>query len=78
MARPRNKAIRDPFSLRNGPEMHRYLHGGGIVADFFRFLTNAHTWRRHPAPFSKLRKGYLRRQERRFAVLLDRRELSNV
>lgn len=32
------------------------------------FLKNGHTWRRHPAPFNKTRRGLQRRRERRWAA----------
>ena len=32
----------------------------------FRFLLENHTWKRHPEPFAKTRRGLERRSERRF------------
>ena len=36
------------------------------ILDAMRELTNGRTWRRHPAPFSKTRRGAMRRAERAF------------
>jgi hypothetical protein len=38
----------------------------------FRFLLETHTWKRHPEPFAKTRRGQERRNERRFMDLNKR------
>ncbi|SHH04428.1 hypothetical protein [Bradyrhizobium erythrophlei] len=38
----------------------------------FRFLLESHTWKRHPEPFSKSRRGRMRRSERLFVVTSKR------
>jgi hypothetical protein len=34
----------------------------------FRFLLTNHTWKRHPAPFKKTKRGQHRRAEQRFVI----------
>ncbi|GAB9152658.1 hypothetical protein BDS110ZK17_23750 [Bradyrhizobium diazoefficiens] len=34
----------------------------------FRFLMESHTWKHHPAPFSKSRRGRLRKAEQHFVI----------
>jgi hypothetical protein len=34
----------------------------------FRFLLENHTWKRHPAPFKKTKRGQMRRAEQRFVI----------
>ena len=38
------------------------------VGAAFRFLLNNHTWKRHPAPFKKTKRGRMRRAEQRFVI----------
>jgi hypothetical protein len=47
---------------RNGARHKRALGAA------FRFLLENHTWKRHPEPFSKSKRGRQRRQERRFVL----------
>ena len=43
----------------------------------FRFLLESHTWKRHPEPFSKSRRGRNRRAERLF-VQASKRALGDL
>jgi hypothetical protein len=36
------------------------------IGEAFRFLLETHTWKRHPAPFNKTKRGQDRRAEKRF------------
>jgi hypothetical protein len=42
------------------------------LTEAFRFLLETHTWKRHPEPFAKTRRGHDRRCERRFMDLNKR------
>jgi hypothetical protein len=50
--------------------MNRFIDGRrrrvATMAKPFRFLLKSHAWKRHQEPFSKTRRGMMRRAERRF------------
>jgi hypothetical protein len=45
------------------------------IGEVFRYLLEAHTWKRHPEPFAKTLKGKNRRMERRFVLDMATRHI---
>ena len=42
------------------------------IGSAFRFLLETHTWKRHPEPFNKTKRGLERRAEKRFVIASKR------